>query len=576
MVLLIFFAFLSGLVTILAPCIWPLLPIILSTTATSKNHRRPLGITLGIMISFASFTLAISSLVHLFHFDPNILRIIAVVVIAFLGLSMLIPGLTRLLEGLVSRLTSSSGKSVNQTKNDFLGGLVTGFSLGIVWSPCAGPILASIATLAATGQVTLNVILITIAYSVGVSIPLFIFAYGGQQIFTRTRFISSKTGMIQRIFGVIMILTALAIYTNYDQYLQSQLLNLFPQINSTFDSFEKTGAVQKQLAVLKGRPLSVPDMGQLFNAETQAPDFVGITHWLNTDKPLSIADLKGKVVLVDFWTYTCINCIRTLPHVTAWYDKYKDQGFVVVGVHTPEFEFEKNTQNVEQAIKRYNIHYPVAQDNDYATWNNYNNQYWPAEYLIDANGKVRRTHFGEGEYDQTEKAIQQLLKEAGKNVSSSTVNLPDQTPNEQLSPESYLGTSRMQYAYPNGAVGDGEQNFTLPTDLPQDSFAFGGNWNIADEYSTAGQNATLEYHFNADRVFLVMRPGADNKPKKVKVYLDGQLVHGVGGRDVVNGVITVNSDRLYNLIDLQGNPGSHVLKLEFQDPGTEVFAFTFG
>lgn len=173
-----------------------------------------------------------------------------------------------------------------------------------------------------------------------------------------------------------------------------------------------------------------------------APDFVDITHWLNTDKPLTMKDLRGKVVLVDFWTYTCINCIRTLPHVTAWYDKYHNKGFTVIGVHTPEFEFEKNTGNVQDAIKRYNIHYPVAQDNNYSTWNNYNNQYWPAEYLIDANGNIRHTHFGEGEYNQTEQYIQDLLDEAGKTVTASVTQLPDQTPQGLISPETYVGTGR--------------------------------------------------------------------------------------------------------------------------------------
>ncbi len=241
-----------------------------------------------------------------------------------------------------------------------------------------------------------------------------------------------------------MLLTALTIYTNYDQYLQLKILDKFPILNVANNAFGSNQDLQKQLNVLKGQK----------NMET-APDFVGVTKWLNTDKPLSSKDLKGKVVLVDFWTYTCINCIRTLPHVTAWYDKYKDQGLVVVGVHTPEFEFEKETDNVLSAIKKYNIHYPVAQDNNYATWNNYSNQYWPAEYLIDVNGQVRRTHFGEGEYEQTEQAIQELLKEAGKKVSASLVNMPDQTPNSQLSPETYVGSKRMQFYYSKGNLDSG-------------------------------------------------------------------------------------------------------------------------
>jgi len=413
-ILLLGFAFLSGLVTILAPCIWPLLPIILSASIGSSGHKKPLGISLGIILSFAVFTLVISSLVRFFHFDPNILRLVAVIVIAFLGITMIIPRLSEITEVLVSKFAGIFGQS-SQKGSGFKSGFITGLSLGIVWSPCAGPILAAIAALAATGKVTGDVVLITVAYVIGVGIPLFIFAYGGQAVFTKTRFISPHLGTIQKIFGVIMLLTALAIYTNYDKYIQTQLLNAFPQFSSTLNSFENNSAIKNQLDVLKGQSsTTAPSTNDLFNANTPAPDLVGITKWLNTsaslsastDKPLLIKDLKGKVVLVDFWTYTCINCIRTLPHVTSWYDKYKDKGFVVIGVHTPEFEFEKDTNNVLAAIKQYSIHYPVAQDNNYATWNNYSNQYWPAEYLVDANGNIRRVHFGEGEYDKTEQAIQ--------------------------------------------------------------------------------------------------------------------------------------------------------------------------
>lgn len=576
MILLLGFAFLSGLLTILAPCIWPLLPIILSTTLGGTGHKKPLGITLGIMLSFAVFTLAISTLVRIFHFDPNVLRLVAVVIIAFLGITMIVPRLSELTEVLISRLTGFFGQRV-QKGTGFKSGFITGLSLGIVWSPCAGPILAAIATLAATGKVTFDVVLVTLFYVIGVGIPLFIFAYGGQALFTKLRFVSSNLGTIQKIFGILMLLTALAIYTNYDKYLQAQLLNAFPQLSATLNSFEQSGAVTKQLDILKGnKSLNVPVSNDLFNANTPAPDFVGITKWLNTDKPLSIHNLKGKVVLVDFWTYTCINCIRTLPYTTSWYEKYKDKGFVVIGVHTPEFEFEHDTNNVLAAIKMYNIHYPVAQDNSYATWNNYNNQYWPAEYLIDANGNIRRVHFGEGEYDKTEQAIQQLLKEAGKNASMPLVNIKDQTPTQQLSPETYLGSARMQYYYPSGSVGNGTQNFTLSNNLSDDSFSFGGKWSVTDENAITGTNSVLNYNFYADKVFLVLRPGSSTNAK-VKVFLDNNLVdNSNAGTDVQNGEVAIDSDRLFNLIDLKGKTGRHILRLEFEGSGIQLSAFTFG
>ena len=580
MLLLLFFAFLAGLVTILTPCIWPLLPIILSSTISSKGHHRPLGITIGIMFSFLIFTLLISTLVRILHFDPNILRLFAVIVLVILGLTLVIPVFSKALEGLISRITGYIGP-VNSTATGFSGGFITGIALGLVWSPCAGPILASIAALAATGKVTLDVFLVTLFYILGTGIPLFLFAYGGQKIFYNAKFINKYTGKIQRVFGILMLLTALAIYTNYDIYLQTKLLNVFPQLSATLNKFEQNSDITNQLNVLKGKNQTTPqisaeDQNGLFNTNSPSPDFVGGTKWLNSEKTFTVASLKGKVVLVDFWTYTCINCIRTLPFITSWYDKYKDKGFVVIGVHTPEFEFEHNTSNVENAIKMYNIHYPVVQDNNYSIWNNFNNQYWPAEYLIDANGNVRRTHFGEGEYDQTEKAIQALLKEAGQNVSSNLTNMPDQTPQVQLSPETYLGSSRMQYYYPDGNTGVVSKTFALSENLAQNSFSLGGQWSITSEDAVSGINARLNYNFFANKVFLVLNPGT-NTNAKVKVYLDGKLVDSTNqGADVKNGEVIINTDRLYNLINLKNSNSYHILELEFETPGIKAFAFTFG
>ena len=578
MILLLIFAFLAGFVTILAPCIWPLLPIILSSAVSGKTgHQRPLGITLGIIVSFTVFTLFISYLVHIFHFDPNILRLLAVAIIIFLGMTMIIPFLATKFELFVSKLANTFSQNPANTDNGFLPGFIVGISLGIVWSPCAGPILAAIAALAATQQVSLWVILVTLAYVIGVGIPLFAIAYGGQRLVSKSRGLNKYTGRIQQLFGVVMILAAIAIFTNYDQTLQLQLLNKFPALGTVVNGFENSTPVINQLNLLKGKKVTPTiDTSGIFNANSLAPDFVGIDKWLNTDKPLSIADLKGKVVLVDFWTYTCINCIRTLPHVTSWYDKYKNDGFVVIGVHTPEFQFEHDTQNVLNAIKTDGIHYPVAQDNEYATWNNYNNEYWPAEYLIDANGIIRRTDFGEGNYDQMELAIQTLLKENGQKITVGLNNITDQTPTTQISPESYLGSTHVQYYFPNGAIGNETKTFSLSNNLSQDSFSYGGTWTITDEYALSGSNATLNYNFLADKVFIILRPGSA-KLGVVKVYFDGKVITpSVAGTDVKNGLVSVDADRLYNVVDLRGKTENHILKLEFQTPGIQVYTFTFG
>lgn len=607
MVILLFFAFISGLVTILAPCIWPLLPIVLSSAAAGKSRRRPLGITLGIMLSFGFFTLAISFLVNALHLDTNILRLIAVVVLGFLGLSLLIPQLTQILESVVSGLSSTMGSGLQNTNRDFVGGFVTGLSLGIVWAPCAGPIFASIAALSIMGHVSLELVAIATAYIIGIGIPLFLFTVAGQHILQKSHLITPYTAKIQQAFGLIILLMSLAIYTNYDKLIEAKLLNAFPSYTNVLTSFEKSQAVTQQLNALKGKSNQnvqiASDTCQAIPLGSKMPAFTGITKWLNTGKEISDthplppngkafsispiiekgttenltpADLTGKVVLVDFWTYTCINCIRTLPYVTSWYDKYKDKGLVVIGVHTPEFQFEKETSNVLNAIKQYNIHYPVGQDNAYTVWNAFNNEYWPAEYLFDANGILRRAHCGEGEYDQTEAAIVALLNEAGRsttlNPMPTNYNLPG-----QLSPETYLGSKRMQYYYPSGSLGNSQQTFSLSENIPLNTFSYGGIWTINDEYALSGNDAALAYHFSADNVYIILRPPGGGASATVKIFFDGRPIdQSVAGSDVKNGSIVADRDRLYHVVNLRGTVSEHTIRLEFQTPGTQAYTFTFG
>lgn len=581
--ILLIFAFISGLVSILAPCIWPLLPIIFSSSV-SGGKRKSLGITLGIITSFGVLTLSISTLVMLFHFDPDILRLVAVVVIGFLGLTLILPSLSGKLEGLLSGISGKIGGRVGMKRNGFVGGYITGFALGIIWTPCAGPILATIAALGATQKVSFNAVLVTASYVAGIGIPLLVFSYLDSKIFRYSSYVSRYTGRIQQVFGVIMIITAILIYTGYDKVIQAKLLDAFPSYSSVLTGLENNKDVQKQLDILKGKTENKisnvnKNMSDLPNIGL-APEFSGITHWLNPpaggQAPLTMASLRGKVVLVDFWTYTCINCIRTLPYVVGWYEKYKDKGFVVIGIHTPEFEFEKNTQNVENAIKQYQIHYPVGQDNDYKTWSAFNNQYWPAKYLIDAAGNIRYTHFGEGEYDTTEMNIKKLLEETGKGVDQSILNTPDQTPTTSLTPETYLGSARMdRFASKEQITENKKQNYSINSPLSEHYWGLEDEWEIDNEYSKAGKNAALEFSFSASKVFLVIHP-AGNKDA-VKVFLDGKTVNqSVAGADVKNGMVIVDEPRLYNLIDLKGKTENHLLRLEFLTPGTQIFAFTFG
>lgn len=591
MVVLLFFAFLSGLVTILAPCIWPLLPVIFSASALG-GRGKPLGITLGICLSFAVFTLSVSYLVRLFNFDPNILRLLAVGVIGFLGLSLVIPWLSARVEAglgqVGGKLHLESGE-----RSGFGGGLISGLALGIVWSPCAGPILATIATLAVTRAVGWQIVLVTVVYVIGVGIPLFLLTRASNSFFNRARSLNKYTGRIQQGFGVLMIAAAILMYSNYDKVFSAKLLDLIPSYSVLLTNLENNPGVQKELNYLRGgnqkaqqlvgKAVSggnmniLPDFGP-------APEFTGIIGWLNTETSPSLQSLRGKVVLVDFWTYTCINCIRTLPYVTGWYEKYKDQGFVVVGIHTPEFEFEKKTENVQMAIAKFGIHYPVALDNDYGTWNAYGNQYWPAEYLIDAKGHLRHTHFGEGNYVETELAIKNLLEEAGKTTDENVIadTIPNQTPQRFITPETYIGLARQGGFSSPEAAKAGEQNYSLPATVPSDSFAFDGKWNLTSSAAVTENGSNLVLHFKADKVFLVAGPanltaGQGQKTGQIKVFIDGIPAGGeTAGKDVFGGVVNVNREDTYELIDLRGRYGDHLLRLEFSTPGMFVYVFTFG
>jgi cytochrome c biogenesis protein CcdA/thiol-disulfide isomerase/thioredoxin len=569
MSILLLFAFLAGFVTILAPCIWPLLPIVLSASSGS-GKRRPLGLTLGVMTSFSLFTLSISYLEKIFHLDANVFRFVAVVIIGLLGISMMIPSLGTAFENFINKILSPFQNKFKKQGTGFSAGYMTGFSIGLVWAPCAGPILATIATLAATQAVNIKVVGVTVAYVLGLGVPLFFFSLAGSRIFGKMRQLTKYTGRIQQVFGLIMVIAAVLIYTNYDKILQVKILQLFPAYGSFLNNLENNKQVSKELSNLRGDQSSsdnLSDMGQ-------APDFAGIKEWLNT-KPLTIAHLKGKVVLIDFWTYSCVNCVRTLPHVTGWYEKYKNNNFVVVGVHTPEFAFEKKLSNVKNALYEFNIHYPVALDNQYGTWKAYKNHYWPAEYLIDAKGIIRRMHFGEGHYDEMEMAIRELLVESGQRINVQPEANEDTTPHYSRTPETYLGKARMERFASNETVKGGLQDFTLPSALPEDNFAFEGSWTLSNEAARASKGSSLEIHFKASKVFLVIGPGFMGN--QVKVLIDGKLNNEFkAGADVKDGIVTLDQERLYHLVDLKGKIESHVLRLEFLNEGDSVYAFTFG
>ena len=576
MLFLLFFSFLAGFATILAPCIWPLLPLVLSVSSTG-GKRKPFGLTLGVMTSFTLFTLFVSYLERFLHINANVFRLVAVVIIGLLGIALLFPSLGARFEAWINQvLQPLQNKLQGQGEGTGFGaGYVAGFSIGLVWAPCAGPILATIATLAATQSVSLQVIFVTLAYSLGLGIPLFLVALGGSVLFTRMRQFNKYTGRIQQAFGLVMIVVALLIYTNYDKTIQLKILEAFPSYGNLVNGVENNKIVTEQLDSLRGVKSRVESgqTGGKLSDLGPAPEFTGISNWLNSP-PLTLAGLRGKVVLVDFWTYSCINCLRTLPNTKAWWKKYGPDHFVLIGVHAPEFAFEKETANVQKALGQFDITYPVPQDNDFATWNAYHNEYWPAEYLIDAKGHIRLAHSGEGHYDEMDAAIRQLLAEAGHPVEAGAALVSAPVDDYDQTPESYLGLNRLErFASPEKAT-TGKKVYSLPKSLSAHQIAYEGPWTLTGQAAQPDQGSALEIQFTADKVFLVIGPAS--KGDRVSLFLDGKAVGAEGGVDVKDGKVTLDTQRLYDLVDLKGKPGSHRLRIVFDDPGTAVYAFTFG
>jgi len=566
MIILLLFAFIGGIVTILSPCILPILPIILSSSAVGGKSR-PYGIVAGFIGSFTFFTLFLTSIVQATGVSANALRLFSVVIIGLFGLSLVLPQAQKLIEKGFSILQSKLQFN-NANKTGFSGGILIGMSLGLLWTPCVGPILASVISLALTGSVTGSAALITFAYALGTAIPMFLIIRGGQKILTNNQWLLKHTEYIQQFFGVIMIITALAIYFNVDRSFQQYILQTFPQYGTGLTSLEDNAFVQDALDNFgtTDEDMIGKTMDEVMdeNMYPMAPEIIQGGEIFNWDKPsISIKELtsQNKVVLVDFWTYSCINCIRTLPYLTSWHEKYSDDGLVIIGVHSPEFEFEKSPSNVAAALDDFDIFYPVVQDNNFETWRAYHNRYWPAKYLIDTNGRIRYTHFGEGEYNETEEMIQELLEETGTTVDVEINNTEYE--NYTQTPETYLGYRRIAgFASPEGITRDVVAEYSYPSALSENKLAFQGKWLMTDEYSESQEDASLKLHFYSKDVYLVLGSKTETE---VEIYLDGEYIE----------TILVKENKLYDILNLD-DPGEHILELRFIDTGIQAFAFTFG
>ena len=458
MLILILFAILAGAGTALSPCVLPVLPALLASGGVG-GRRRPLGVVVGLMVTFTVTIVGIAKVVGGVGLGSDPLRDIAVVVLLATGIVLLVPAVGDRLEARLSRLAAFGAGGARDRGDGFRSGLLVGAALGFVYTPCAGPILAAVISVSAASGRT---VVVAIAYALGSGIVLFGLTLGGRALFDRVRQ-AGRGPLLQRTLGVVMILTALAIVTNLDVRFDQQVAERIPNVNLTA-SLEKSHAVESRLSQITGHeakfkpsastpsaPLGASQAHLLTIAQGlkdvgTAPDFTDTEDWFNTpgDRPLSLASLRGRVVLVDFWTYTCINCIRTLPYLKAWDATYRGQGLTIVGVETPEFSFERDASNVSSAISQFGLKYPVVQDNEMGTWNAYGNEYWPADYLIDAKGHVRYATFGEGDYDKTETAIRALLAEAGHNVAGHSHPTNVVVPSQEATPETYLGTARGQ------------------------------------------------------------------------------------------------------------------------------------
>jgi cytochrome c biogenesis protein CcdA/thiol-disulfide isomerase/thioredoxin len=568
--LLLLFGFVAGAATALSPCVLPVLPVALAAGATG-GRRRPLGVVTGLVLSFTFATVALVYLLSALGLPDKLFRTLAVVVLGVAGVALVVPAAAARVEAWLARLAPRAPARVSG--DGFGSGVLLGISLGFVYAPCAGPILAGVITVSASQDFTAGRLAVAFAYSAGSAVVLYALMLGGRRL---TAPLARRSGAFQQAMGIVLLLAAVVMATELDIRFENRIADSLPAllVNPSKD-IEEASATRDRLADLRGdsggtvaEAATRAEPGKRLPVIGRAPEIQNTQRWFNTEggRALTLHALRGRVVLIDFWTYSCINCIRTLPALRAWDGRYRRDGLTIIGMHAPEFPFERDAGNVERAIARNRLRYPVAQDNDFANWTAYGNQYWPAKYLIDARRRVRYVHFGEGGYDRTEHAIRQLLAEAGHGRLGRMAAARVERPNGVQTPESYLGAERAE-RFLNGAIEPGVHRYTLPgaalAALPPAHLAYEGRWRIDDSHATAeGPGARVHLNFSASRVFLVL--GARGGAHTVRVALDGRPY----------GTVTVRGNRLYELVRLP-RPGEHRLALTLA-PGTEAYAFTFG
>ncbi len=620
--LLFVLAYLGGVLTILSPCILPVLPFVFAR-AGQPFLRSTLPMLLGMAATFAAVA-TLAAVGGGWAVQANEYgRYAAIVLLAVFGIVLLFPALsdylTRPLVSLGARLSQSADQSTRGGGSAIAASLLLGVATGLLWAPCAGPVLGLILTGAALQGANVGTTLLLLAYALGAATSLALALVIGGKVYQAMKRSLGLGEWLRRGVGVAVLVAVAAIALGLDtgfltqaslastNVLEQGLVDQFRQQKTADNAGAMKSVVMpaggggsmamtaSNQTMMSGNPAAMSGnsmmmamkpkgVAEQLPIEGQMPPLDGAVQWLNS-APLTAEQLKGKVVLVDFWTYSCINCLRAIPYVKAWAEKYKDQGLVVIGVHSPEFAFEKNVANVKKAISDLGITYPVAVDNDYAIWRAFDNEYWPAHYFIDAKGQIRHHHFGEGDYDQSERVIQQLLAEAGKtNVSSDIVDVKatgaeaaSDAANVQ-SPETYIGYQRSEnFVDDKGTINDAAHDYVAATPKLNE-WGLTGNWTVGPEQASLNAaDGSIYYRFHARDLHLVLGPGADGKPVRFTVTVDGKAPgdgHGVDTDTDGNG--TVTGQRLYQLVREAGPVGDHTFEIRFLDPGVQAFAFTFG
>lgn len=576
--LLYLLAFVGGVLTIVSPCILPVLPFVFAR-ADQPFRRSGLPLLAGMAFTFA-LVAAVATFAGAWIVRANqIGRILAMVIFGVLGLALLFPGIAEFLSRPFVRLGGRVQGQGDQ-KPSIGRSLLLGVSTGLLWAPCAGPILGLILTGAAIEGASAHTAFLLVAFAAGAGCSLGVALLAGNKVFALMKRSLGAEEWIRRGLGVAVLVGVVAIASGWDTGILQRV------------SLASTAGLEQRL-VDRLRPVALTHASEPAGAavqvqlsnEGQLPSLDGAVAWLNS-APLTRESLKGKVVVVDFWTYSCINCLRAIPYVEAWSEKYKDDGLVVIGVHTPEFAFEKDQGNVSKAVKDLKITYPVAIDSNYAIWKAFKNEYWPAHYFIDAQGVIRYHHFGEGEYDKSEQVIQQLLKEKNANLKTSgfvQVNASGAQAAADMddirSQETYIGYGRQEnYVSPEKIKQDAPGVYTAPGRLDVNNWGLAGKWEVGSERAMLlAAPGKIVFRFHARDLHLVLGPGKDGRPIRFRVLLDGGAPLDDHGVDVDSqGDGTVKDYRLYQLIRQKGKVEDRTFQIEFLDPDVQAFAFTFG